>query len=87
MRKLPVSKFWQKVLTCHHEWDEKYSAYLRCNTEHCSGTERKCKKCRVYSSTCGCGAENGLSGWPERRHQERYDKWARKRFAKQMKEV
>lgn len=87
MSKKTVSKFWQKVLTCHHEWSKHYSAYLRCNTPNCSGTESKCKKCGVYRSTCGCGGEEGLSGWPERRHQEHYIKQAEKRLAKQMKGV
>ena len=86
MRKLPVNNFWKKVLTCKHEWDKNYHAYVMCSTPHCFGNEDKCKKCRVYKTTCGCGSNNGLSGWPDRRRRECYTKRAKKRLAKQMKE-
>lgn len=87
MKKLPVNKFWGKVLTCHHEWSKTYSAYVVCSTPHCSGTESKCKKCRVYETTCGCGSNNGISGWPERRRQEHYTKWSKKRLANKLARI
>jgi len=44
-----------------------YSAMIVCSTPYCSGHEVRCQDCGVYISKCGCGSENGMSGWPHKR--------------------
>lgn len=63
-----TNKFWKKVIKCEHEWDGNYYETYDCATEYCTATEFRCKKCGVYSTECGCGFENGLSGWSYKRY-------------------
>lgn len=61
-------KFWDKVKKCKHEnLSETYYQMFTCDTPYCSGHEVRCKDCGVYISKCGCGANNGMSGWPMKR--------------------
>ena len=60
---------WGKTSTCKHE--NKYGDYLMmgsCGTPYCSWEEFHCRDCGAYVSECGCGCENGMSGWPRSRH-------------------
>jgi len=61
--------FWKKVESCKHkDLYENYYRWGRCGTPHCSGwDEYHCRACGVFLTTCPCGAENGLSGWPNKR--------------------
>lgn len=59
-----MSKFWDKVDQCKHDnLYENYCEPVPCSTPYCSGYETHCKDCKVYISKCGCGSENGMSGW------------------------
>ena len=63
-----LSKFWDKVLKCEHKnLDPNYYEHVSCGTPYCSGHETHCLDCGVYISECGCGFNNGMSGWPYRR--------------------
>ncbi len=62
-----VSRFWRRVGRCKHEWYPNYLEYVPCSTPMCGGSESYCMKCGVYVTKCGCGCENGMSGWPYRR--------------------
>lgn len=53
--------FWSKVENCKHE-------NVRCVTEYCNGHESHCADCGVYIQECGCGFNNGMSGWPKSRY-------------------
>ena len=60
--------FWDKVNKCKHK--NLYDNYLKmisCSSPYCYGHEVHCKDCNVYISTCGCGSENGMSGWSKQR--------------------
>ena len=60
--------FWERVEQCEHDWSEDYAVIGRCSTELCGGWhEYHCLKCGVYESSCGCGSNNGLNGWPYKR--------------------
>jgi len=63
-----INKFWDKVLKCKHEnLNPNYYEDIYCPTPYCSGYETHCLDCGVYISECGCGYNNGMSGWPYRR--------------------
>lgn len=63
-----MTKFWDKVLKCKHEnIDPDYYDYVSCSTPYCTGYEIRCADCGVYITKCGCGACNGMSGWPDKR--------------------
>jgi hypothetical protein len=63
-----MSKFWDKVIKCKHEHlNPNYWEYIYCPTPYCSGHEVHCLDCGVFITKCGCGSNNGMSGWPERR--------------------
>jgi len=73
-------KFWDKVLKCTHKnMNPDYCEPIPCWTPYCSGWEEHCLDCGVYITKCGCGFNNGMSGWSDtrwRRHEKR------KRFTK-----
>jgi len=70
MAKRKENKFWDKVLKCKHEnLDPNYYEYIGCPTPYCSGSEVHCLDCGVFISECGCGYNNGMSGWPHKRWQ------------------
>ena len=54
--------FWERVVTCKHEWSRSYFVSWTCMVELCYGHEVHCTKCGVYESSCGCGCCNGQSG-------------------------
>lgn len=63
------SEFWKKVNRCKHKnLSDSYYISYRCGTPYCGADEIHCLDCGVYISRCGCGSENGLSGWPMSRH-------------------
>ena len=67
------NKFWDKVLKCKHEnLSPSYCEHISCGTPYCGGSEYHCLDCGIYISECGCGYNNGMSGWSNRR-------WARRR--------
>ena len=62
-------RFWKKVEKCNHEnLSPNYYETFSCWTPYCNGIETYCLDCGVYIRKCGCGAENGMSGWPNKRH-------------------
>jgi hypothetical protein len=61
------NKFWDKVYKCQHEPTENYLENFSCSTTYCDGMEWRCKHCGVYISECGCGSNNGMSGWSMKR--------------------
>jgi len=63
-----MTKFWDKVIKCKHKnLNPNYYETIYCPTPYCSGHESHCDDCGVYISKCGCGFNNGMSGWSERR--------------------
>jgi len=63
------SAFWEKASKCKHEnLHEYYHAGGSCPTPHCGGwNEYHCMDCGAYISSCPCGFNNGISGWPHLR--------------------
>ena len=62
------NKFWDRVYKCSHEnLSPNYNPLVRCPTPYCSGSETHCLDCGVYTTKCGCGANDGMSGWPWKR--------------------
>jgi len=63
------NKFWDRVLECKHEnLSPDYYEYVSCGTPYCGGSEVHCLDCGVYMVECGCGCNNGMGGWPYKRH-------------------
>lgn len=53
---------------CSHErLSNNYYESFSCETPFCEGSEIRCLQCGVYITTCGCGYNNGISGWPRKR--------------------
>lgn len=64
-----MDKFWERVMKCEHKnLNPNYYEYVSCWTPYCGGSEVHCLDCGVYISKCGCGSNNGMSGWPQKRH-------------------
>lgn len=64
--------FWKKVEKCKHKnLYENYYEGGSCSTPYCGWEESHCKDCGVYIQKCGCGYNNGLSGWPIKRWKRR----------------
>ena len=60
---------WDKISRCDHKnLYPDYCATIHCSTPYCTGYEIHCKDCGAFISTCGCGAWDGVSGWPIARH-------------------
>jgi hypothetical protein len=68
-----MSDFWDKVEKCNHENLSDYYKTVSCPTPYCYGYEYHCLDCGVYISKCGCGFNNGMSGWPQERWGNFYD--------------
>ena len=63
--------FWYKVKHCKHEHlSPDYNPIVHCWTPYCTASESHCLDCGVYIRECGCGSENGLSGWSVKRHRK-----------------
>jgi len=45
-----------------------YLEFFNCPTPYCSGSEIHCSDCKMFISTCGCGFNNEVSGWPRKRY-------------------
>jgi len=74
--KKQLERFWAKVVNCKHEnLSPNYSEPIYCSTPYCCGSEDHCLDCGVYISTCGCGYNNGMSGWSNKRWERRGIKW------------
>jgi hypothetical protein len=59
-----MSKFWDKVEKCKHEnISPDYLGGVSCDTPYCRGKETHCLDCGVFISDCGCGSNDGMSGW------------------------
>jgi len=69
---------WDEIWKCEHEWGN-YFDMGRCGTPYCSWDEKRCIKCRVYETECGCGFENGLSREPRKKTINRYLKKCRRK--------
>lgn len=68
-------KFWDKVDKCSHEnLSPDYYEGVPCWTPYCGGTEDHCLDCGVFISSCGCGFNNGMSGWSNKRWREKEKK-------------
>lgn len=66
---MPNDKFWNKVGRCKHKnLSPDYCGNVYCTTPYCNGNETHCLDCGVFISECGCGCNNGLSGWSYKRH-------------------
>jgi len=63
--------FWDKVNECKHANLSDYLVPIYCGTPYCTGMETHCLDCGVYISECGCGADNGMSGWSWKRWKKR----------------
>ena len=64
-----MDRFWDKVMACEHKrLSPDYLVPIPCGTPYCDGYESHCLDCGAYISECGCGANNGISGWPHKRH-------------------
>jgi len=64
-----VKDYWKKVSKCKHtNLSPDYLEDVYCDTPYCGGWEDHCLDCGVYITKCGCGFNNGMSGWPEKRH-------------------
>lgn len=64
-----MSKFLDKVQNCQHK--NFYPDYLEsgsCPTPYCGYDESHCKDCGAFIMKCGCGYNNGISGWSYRRY-------------------
>jgi hypothetical protein len=67
-----MTKFWDKVEKCKHEnISPDYCEPTSCWTPYCSGLESHCLDCGVFITKCGCGFNNGMSGWPNERWRKR----------------
>jgi hypothetical protein len=65
-----MSKFWDKIDKCKHKnLNPDYIEGIYCHTPYCGGDEVHCDDCGVFISQCGCGSNNGMSGWSENRWQ------------------
>lgn len=66
-----MSPFWNKVDNCRHEnLSPNYYATWACEFEDIGvicGGETHCLDCGVFLSSCPCGIEAGMSGWPQAR--------------------
>jgi hypothetical protein len=63
-----MSKFWDKAVKCKHEnLSPDYYEDIYCGTPYCGGWEDHCLDCGVYITRCGCGCNNGMSGWSYKR--------------------
>ena len=72
-------KFWERVGNCEHKnLSPNYLEYIYCSTPYCSGHEVHCLDCGAYISECGCGCNNGISGWSNKRWRN-YDKDCKRR--------
>ncbi len=61
-------RFWDKVEACKHEnLHPDYYEHIYCDTPYCGGKETHCLDCGVFINKCGCGYNNGMSGWPNKR--------------------
>ena len=61
-------EFWDKVDKCKHKnMNPDHVKIVYCSTPYCGGWEEHCFDCGVYITKCGCGFNNGMSGWPEKR--------------------
>ena len=71
----PINSFWARVDSCEHRDEDSspdYGPSINCMTPYCEGHEYHCLRCGVYISHCGCGSNNGMSGWPMRRWNKRH---------------
>jgi hypothetical protein len=72
---------WKKVKRCKHKnLSPDYLGHIYCDTPYCEGSEDHCLDCGVFISTCGCGSNNGMSGWPNVKW-ERYNSKKHQGFA------
>jgi len=68
-----MNKFWKKVEKCEHKnLSPNYCEPLYCATPYCEGYETHCLDCGVFITHCGCGYENGMSGWPDKRNKKKW---------------
>lgn len=70
-----TKKRWEQISACQHDWSDYYDSG-NCATPYCEWHETRCRKCGIYSRTCGCGFEAGLSGEPRKREMKRLRKRA-----------
>jgi len=57
-------------MACNHENKSgNYFEEWHCETPYCQVFEWHCLDCGVYVTECGCGYNNGMSGWSRHRRQ------------------
>ena len=60
-----------KMLSCKHKnISGTYWEIYSCETPYCTATETYCLDCRAFIVKCGCGYNNGISGWPLKRYRQ-----------------
>lgn len=68
-----MNSFWDKAEKCKHKNVYPDYAVTCCETLFCGGAEYHCKDCGVYFTTCRCGCNVGMSGWPRSRWRKHYE--------------
>jgi hypothetical protein len=69
-----MTPFWEKALACkHHNLYPNYLHLFSCDTPYCHGREVHCKDCKAFITSCGCGYNNGVSGWSLKKEVKRND--------------
>lgn len=61
------ARFWRRVRHCTHKnLSPLYFKPLACAMSEVGseGCETHCLDCGVYIGKCGCGCNDGMSGWP-----------------------
>lgn len=70
-----TKKRWEQIAACQHQWSDYYDSG-NCATPYCQWREQRCRLCGIYSRSCDCGFEAGLSGEPRKREMKRLRKRA-----------
>ena len=64
-----MNEFWNRVAKCEHKHlSPNYLEFIPCGTPHCLASESHCLDCGAYITECGCGFNNGVSGWSHKRY-------------------
>ena len=63
-----MSDFWDTVEKCDHDnLTDHFDTFTCSGAYYCDGQEVHCRDCGVFITTCGCGFNNGESGWSRKR--------------------
>jgi len=68
MEKIETQSFMDRAAACTHtNLYPNYGEDYGCGTPYCRAYEYHCKDCGAFISECGCGSNNGYSGWSYKR--------------------